>query len=57
MNPEAGSKSALYSVKSCFCCTEQKQEGFGGCTFGEVSLDCHYQSELVVLQEANTGAT
>lgn len=35
----------------------QKQEGFGGCAFGEVSLDCHYQSELVVLQEANTGAT
>ena len=48
-------KLLLLSV--CFYYAERKQKDFGGRAFGEMSLDSHYQSELVVLWGANTAAT
>lgn len=40
----------------CFYHAEWKQKDFGHRAFGEVFLDSHYQSELVVLWDANTAA-
>lgn len=46
----------LLLLSVCFYYAEQKQKDFEGHAFDEVSLDSHYQSELVALWEANTAA-